>query len=103
MTVSKDRSMNSSFGIFYFLYFSGARAGRPGFNSRQGQEIFLYSTASRPALGLTQPPVQWMPGALSPGVKLPGREADPSPPSNTEVKNGGAIPLLFHMSSWHSV
>jgi hypothetical protein len=27
---------------------------------------------------------------------------DHSPPSITEVKNGGAIPLLLHMSSWHS-
>jgi len=24
---------------------------------------------SRPALGTTQPPVQWVPGVLSPGVK----------------------------------
>jgi hypothetical protein len=32
------------------------------------QEIFRYSTAFTPALGSTQPPIQWMPGALSPGV-----------------------------------
>jgi hypothetical protein len=32
------------------------------FNSCQGQEIILLSTASRPALGSTQPPVQWVPG-----------------------------------------
>jgi len=25
-------------------------------------------------LGLTQPPIQWAPGALSPGVKRPGLE-----------------------------
>jgi hypothetical protein len=36
----------------------------------------------------------------SPGVKCQGCEADHSPPSIAEVKNGGAIPLLFHMSSW---
>jgi hypothetical protein len=52
------------------------------------------STTSRPNLGLTQPPIQWVPGALSPGVKRPGREADHSPPSSAEVKNGGAIPPL---------
>jgi hypothetical protein len=40
-------------------------------------------------------------GALSPGVKRPGREADHSPPSSADVKNGGAIPLLPHMPSWH--
>jgi hypothetical protein len=54
------------------------------------------------ALAPTQPPVQWVLGALSPGVKHQGREADHSPPSCTEVKNGGAIPPLPCMSSWHS-
>jgi len=47
----------------------------------------LFSTASRTALGPTQPPIQWVPGALSLGVKRPGREADHSPPPGTEVKN----------------
>jgi hypothetical protein len=35
---------------------------------------------------LTQPPIQWVPGALSPGVKRPGREVDHSPPASAEVK-----------------
>jgi hypothetical protein len=56
------------------------------FNSRL-MGIFLFATAFRPALGPTQPPVQWVPGALSPGVKRPGREANQSPPSSVEVKN----------------
>jgi hypothetical protein len=30
-------------------------------------EIFLFTTASRTALGTTQPPIQWVPGALSMG------------------------------------
>jgi hypothetical protein len=49
---------------------------------------FLLSKLSRPALGSTQPPIQWVPGALSggDGVKRPGREADHTPPSSTEVK-----------------
>jgi hypothetical protein len=47
---------------------------------------FLLATASRTALGPTQPPIQWVPGALSLGVKRPGREADHSPPSSAEVK-----------------
>jgi hypothetical protein len=62
-------------------------------NSRYGKS-FLFSTTSRPTLGPTQPPIQWVPGAPSPGVKRQGRETDHSPPSSAEVKNGGAIPPL---------
>jgi hypothetical protein len=47
-----------------------------GFDSWQGARIFLLTTASKPALGPTQLPIQWVPGALSLGVKRPGREAD---------------------------
>jgi hypothetical protein len=36
---------------------------------------FLFTTASIPAVGPTQPPIQWVPGALYLGVKRPGREA----------------------------
>jgi hypothetical protein len=46
----------------------------------------IYSTSLRPALGSTQSPVKWVPGAHSPGVKRPMREADHSPPTNAEVK-----------------
>jgi hypothetical protein len=49
--------------------------------------ILLLSTSSRPALGHIQPPIQWVPGALSPGVKRQGREGEHSPPTSAEVKN----------------
>ena len=39
---------------------------------------------SRPALGTTQPPVQWLSG-LSRGKERPERDADPSPPSSAVV------------------
>jgi hypothetical protein len=42
---------------------------------------FLFSTSSRQVLGPTQPPIQWISGALSPKVKRSGREADHSPTS----------------------
>jgi hypothetical protein len=51
-----------------------------------GLKYFLFSTLSRLVLWSTQPPIQWVPGAPSPGLKEPGREADNSPPANVEVK-----------------
>jgi hypothetical protein len=36
------------------------------------------------------------------GVKRPGHEADHSPPSSADVKNGGAVSPLPHMSSWRT-
>jgi hypothetical protein len=58
-----------------------------GFESRQGLGIFLFATASRPALGPTQLPIHWVPRALSLGVMRPVRKADHPPPSSAEVKN----------------
>jgi hypothetical protein len=58
-----------------------------GFKSQQELGIFLITTVFRPALGSTQPPIQWVPGAISLGIKQPGHEADHSCPSSSEVKN----------------
>jgi hypothetical protein len=65
-----------------------------GFDSRKGLGIFLFITASRTALGPTQPLIQWIPGAVSLGVKLQVREADHSPPSSAKVIE--CIELYFH-------
>jgi hypothetical protein len=67
-------------------YSNGLQAGQLGFNSQQGQEIFLYSAVSRLALRPTQ------------RVKRRVREADHSPPSSDEAKNRDATPL-FPLSS----
>jgi len=48
-----------------------------------------------------QPPIQWVPGDLSPGVKLPGREADHSPPSSAGVKNSWRYTSTPNTSSWY--
>jgi hypothetical protein len=48
---------------------------------------FLLSASSRPVLGPTQSPIQWVLCALSPGVKGPGREADNSSPTSIDVKD----------------
>jgi hypothetical protein len=68
-----------------------------GFDSRRGLGIFLLTTASRTALGPTQPPIQLVPGALSLGVKRPRREADHLPPSSAEVKE--CVELYLHSSN----
>jgi hypothetical protein len=65
-----------------------------------GEEfLFLFATVSRPVLGTIQHPIQWVLGALSPGVKRPGREAYHSLPSNAEVKNAwcciSTLPCVF--------
>jgi len=42
-----------------------------GFESWEGLGIFLF-TMSRLVLGPTQPPIHWVPGALSGGGKVAG-------------------------------
>jgi hypothetical protein len=49
----------------------------PGIESRWGRD---FPHPSRPTLGPTQPPIQWVPGL--PGVKRPGRGIDHPPSSN---------------------
>jgi hypothetical protein len=73
-----------------------------GFDSQQGQEIFLLSIISGLALRPTQPPTQWALGAVYLEVKWQGHEAGDSPPSSAEVKNDGAILPLPHAYSRHS-
>jgi hypothetical protein len=46
---------------------------------------FLFTTASRLALGPTQSPIQWVSGAVSPESKQPGRESGHSLPSRIQV------------------
>jgi hypothetical protein len=51
--------------------------------------------------GPTQLPIQWVPGAVSLGVKWPEREADHSPPSSAESQRmRGAIPPLPNTPPW---
>jgi hypothetical protein len=44
--------------------------------------------------------MQWVPQALSPGLKRQDRESDNSSPSSAEIKNDGARAPLPHTSSW---
>jgi hypothetical protein len=94
----QEKSPDSSVGIAlgYGLDGRGSRVRSP-----TGLGIFLFTTASKTALGPTQPPIQWVPGALSLGIERPGREADHSPPSSAEVKEWVELYLhSYNTPSW---
>jgi hypothetical protein len=76
---SRDSSVGIALG--YGLDDRGSR-----FRFLAGLGIFLFTTVFKTVLGPTQPPTQWVLGALSLGVKRRGREADHSLPSSAEVK-----------------
>jgi hypothetical protein len=84
----------------HYLLRAGRQSGR---SSRPGRgRNFLFSTSSRPTLGPTHPPIQWVPGAFSQGVKRPTREADHSTPTSAKVQKFGSIHPLPHTFSWRS-
>jgi hypothetical protein len=82
---SRDGSVGIALG--YGLYYRGSRVR---FSAGAGN----FSLHQRVQNGPTQPPVQWVPGALSLGVKRSGREAHHSPPSSAEVKEW--VELYLH-------
>jgi hypothetical protein len=51
-----------------------------------GWEFFSSPLRPERLWGPTQPPIKWVPGALSLGIKRQGREANHSSPSNAEVE-----------------
>ena len=61
---------------------TGYELDGPGIESRWGRN---FQHTSRPALGPTQPPIQWVP-CHSRGVKRPERGVDHPPQSSAEVK-----------------
>jgi hypothetical protein len=83
-------------------YSDWLRTGRPRGRILRlgGGKNFDFHVSSRPALGPTQPPIEWVSGALSPGTKQPGREADNSPPTSAEVKKTWIsirlLPICLH-------
>jgi hypothetical protein len=74
--------LNTSCGTDRWLVF--VKYGRQ-FSAGAMMALLIIVTVSRPALGPTIPPMQWVPEVLTPGLKRPGRETDHSPPSSAEV------------------
>jgi hypothetical protein len=72
----------------------GWTAEESDFDSRQGQEIFIFCGS-----GAHLASYAMVTGNCFPGGKA-GREADYRPQCSAEIKNGGAIPSLPHTSSW---
>jgi hypothetical protein len=68
----------------------------PGIESPWGAD---FPHTFTPAMGSTQPRIQWVPG-LFPGVKRPGRGVNHPPPSSAEVKE--RVELYLYFSSGRS-
>jgi hypothetical protein len=77
--VSRDSAVSIATG--YWLDDRVVGVPSPG-----GIKNFHFSVSFRLALGSTQPSIQWIPAALSPGVKPSGREAGHLPPTSAEAQ-----------------
>jgi hypothetical protein len=73
--------------------------GGARFTVRTGILTF-HPTASRPDMGLTQPPIKWVLVATSLGGGEQGCEDSHSLASNTEIKNVWSYTFTPHTSSW---
>jgi hypothetical protein len=71
--ISRPNKISGKIVHLYILIFTKSRDSAVGIVTGYGVKgpskvkICLFSIASKPALGPTQPPVQWVPGVLSPG------------------------------------
>jgi hypothetical protein len=92
-------------GVAQSIWRQGYRLDVRGSNPGRGtMEVLLFTTASRPALGHTQPPIQCVLGSLT-----PGEESDRGVKLTTHLhlvprsRMRGAIPplpLFFFMAWW---
>jgi hypothetical protein len=96
---SRDRLVSIATG-----YWLGGRGS--GFRFRARGKYFSQLYNGKTGSRAHYPPIQWVPEGVSPrggrGGNVSGHEADHSSPLSAEIKNVGAIPPLFHMSSWRS-
>jgi hypothetical protein len=66
--------------------------GLHGLGSVPDRRKIFYPTAFRPVKRHNESHVQWLPGALSSGVKRRGCEIDYLCTSSVKVKKGGGVP-----------
>jgi hypothetical protein len=59
-----------------------------------GSNYIILATVSVLDLGLTQPPIELVPGILSPWIKRPRRETDHILQYSAKERNGGVLPPL---------
>ena len=75
--------------------------GDPGFESQQGQEIYLFSKTVQTGSRAQRASYSRGTGVFSRVVKRPRREVDHSPPSSAEVKNEwrdtSTPPICLHL------
>jgi hypothetical protein len=84
--------------VFWVSKLNGDHNGQDGPGTILGIARFFSSQRQDRLYG--PPRGQWVPGAISTGLKRPVREVYQSP-SSAEVLNGGGIPTFSDMSSWH--
>jgi hypothetical protein len=63
------RHLSSSCSIGNFVWLRAGRSGDRDLDSRQRRKDFSSSLCVQTGSGATKPPVQWVPGVLSPGLK----------------------------------
>jgi hypothetical protein len=72
------------------------------FDLVQGQEVFLFLSATRPAARAKKPLIKWTLGFPAPGIRRPGRQTDYSPSGadvRTECRCTSGLP---HTSQWRA-
>jgi hypothetical protein len=60
-----------------------------------GTRVFSFLNGILISSGRTQPPMQWVLGAVFPGVNWHGCDGEHALPSSAKVKNGSSVPPLL--------
>jgi len=81
------RSSVSTLSTVQSVHWATGWKTREQLSSRVKKGLFVFTIASKLALGPRQPPIQWVLANVFLEVKRLGLEANNSPPSSSDVKN----------------